>query len=232
MHIYRINNKSTFIRCALIVSLILILVLTASCAGGQKQAADTPSGAVDTFFEAAKKGDREAIKEVYAGDPKTVTDITEEMGESSYKELGISEENVKEMQEKLLDFDYEVGEENVEGEKGTVKVKIKTYNTGAVFKKWLSEFMGWAMANAMSGMSQEELSKKGVEMFNDEFKNVKKDYSETVNVDVEKVDGKWKVSELNEESDILNALTGGMVDELKQLSENFSGLMENSGAGN
>ena len=225
MYKKRSAAKERFAVVLLAAALIMSALAVTGC--GAKKANDTPSGAVDGFLTAIKESDEEKLKEVYAGDSKGFADLDEKIiGQEGAAASGLSEEALEELKEKILGFDYEIGEEKIDGDKATVKVKIKTYDIGKIFEKWFNDYLEWAMKNFGSGLSEEKATKKAMELFEEVFKGAKKTYEQDVTLDVEKVDGKWKVSDLDGSEEFANAITGGMLESVKKLQDQMSAFTE------
>ena len=214
---------------ALLMMLLMLLVLAAGC-GGKADAQGTPSGAVEKCLQAIKDGDESALKECYAGDASDLTNIADTGGVSSYESMGIDEETTKELRDKLMEFDYETGKEAVDGDQGTVDTTIKTYNVGSLLSSWFKDYMAWVTSEAMTGeYQQDELTQKGVDMFMEAFKDIKKDYKKTVEIPVEKKDGKWMVSDISNNEEVIDALTGGAVSGAKEMLSGVSDVLGDDG---
>lgn len=197
-----------------VISAIMITLLAfVFCACGSASEA-TPSDVAGDFLEAVKAQDTTAIEKVYAGEGFDMTKSTD----TSDLPEGLAEQ----LTEKMFGFDYEIGEEAIDGESATVEVTIKTYDIGDAFEDFMGEYVSQALDLAMSGADEEKLTEVAMEIFAEKFDELSdKDYSATVKLPLEKTEDGWKVSQIDDDSDFLNALTGGMLDAVKKISESF-----------
>lgn len=182
------------IKCILVLA---ILVCTCGCA--QK-----PSGAVKDYLNGLKNNISQVFDE----------EETLEMGESD-KELYDSLTNA------LKQFEYEIVNEQVEGEKATVRVKIRAYDMGKVFMNMFTDFFQQALALSFSGASEEEIQALMYKLWKeklDEEMKAGKNYTEEVDVKLVKKDKKWTVDE-NDNAALVNAITGGLGTVAEALAE-------------
>ena len=166
----------------LVILLALCLVLLTACGPS------TPTAALKADLENAKASPE---------------DIMGEMGES-----GFGDAATEALIDKVLEFDYELGKEVIDGEIATVETTITTYPFGQIFTQVVTNFISQAFANA-GNMTDEDLSKLMDKLLIEELEKAEKTYTETIQIELEQEDGAWVVQETVEMS---NALTGGMID--------------------
>ena len=117
---------------------------------------------------------------------------------------------------KVQDFDYEVKDEKVDGQKATVKVEIKTYDFGAAYKTTYDT----VVSDAKSGKITATTDVKDY-VYNLMFQNLNsvkdKSYKKTVTINCTKNDkGEW-TTDINSNVDFLDAMMGGMFTAIKSV---------------
>lgn len=205
-------------KLAVCVTICLVAVFALCGCGGP-----TPTETADTFLSAVKSGDTETIKTVYDGGSFNLLSAVED----EEAEEGDEAEDDNYFEEillpKLQDFNYELSNEKIDGNKATVDVKITTYDIGSAFSSFMSEYFTQALTLAFDGASEEQIEKLANTLFETEINKLKKrTYSETVTLDLVKKDDTWKVAAVDGDSSFLNALTGNMIKTLENLEEAYS----------
>ena len=109
--------------------------------------------------------------------------------------------------DKVLEFDYQLGEEKIDGDKATVETTITTYPFGEIFTGIVADFIPQAFANP--DMTDDDASALLDQLLMDALDKADKTYSKTITIELSQEDGEWVVQESDEMS---NALTGGMLD--------------------
>lgn len=122
-------------------------------------------------------------------------------------EDGFGEEATQALVDKVLEFDYQLGEEKIDGDKATVETTITTYPFGEIFTSIVGDFVTQAFANP--DMTDDDASALLDQLLMDALDKADKTYSKTITIELSQEDGEWVVQESDEMS---NALTGGMLD--------------------
>lgn len=122
-------------------------------------------------------------------------------------EDGFGEEATQALVNKVLEFDYQLGEEKIDGDKATVETTITTYPFGEIFTGIVADFITQAFANP--DMTDDDSSALLDQLLMDALDKADKTYSKTITIELSQEDGEWVVQESDEMS---NALTGGMLD--------------------
>lgn len=148
----------------------------------------TPTEALKADMENAKSNPEEILSDV--GDD------------------GFGEEANKLLIDKILEFDYELGEEVINEEKGTATVEttITTYPFGDMLSSMMKKLISEVFANP--NMTDDQLNARMDALLTDGLKNLKKSYTKTIKIKLTLDDGQWVVEESDEMAD---ALTGGML---------------------
>lgn len=210
---------------------MLVLAMAASMCVLAGCSSPGPSDVAGKYFDAIKSGDTEAAQSYYAGTYKTVTDvISDEAASASSSVDSETLDSVLDatLSQKLQDFDYEISNEQIDGDNATVDVKITTYNLGDAFSNFISDYLQQGISMYLSGSSEDEISQLAVTTLQQQLEGMEKSYSSTVTVPLEKVDGDWKVSEYDQNSELFDALTGGFVSSINELSNSLSSLSDTS----
>ena len=184
----------------------------------------TPTQTADTFLQAIKSQDSEAMAGVYAGGEVDLLDAAAESeDETEATDTGLTQVYEEQMLPKMLDFDYEFSNEQIDGDKATVDVKITTYSIGDAFTSFFSDYISQAFILAFSDTSEEELDALATTLLSGKLADLtEKSYEKTATLSLTKVDDKWVVDELEPGSDIVDALTGGLVTSFSNMENAFS----------
>ncbi|MDO4383488.1 MAG: hypothetical protein Q4C18_03220 [Eubacteriales bacterium] len=208
---------------------LLLTAMLGMCACGSKDPEVTPTKTVDTFLKAIQDEDQDAIKKVYEESSfdigKEAWDDTD--GEDDEDELDASDDSVrnvlvKDFYPRLIQFEYKMGEEKIDGDSATVTVDITTYKMGDTFVAGFKDFFSQAMDLYNSNASDEEVSKVMADSLHKKLSGLKKkEYKETATFHLSKENGKWVIDEMDDDDNeaALNALTGGMMDATNKIDK-------------
>lgn len=210
-------------KIAKIMSVIVLSVcmVISFCACGSP----SPTDAADSFLNAVKTQDQETLSSVYDSESFNILDSMDEDGIASNETE--SEDNVfaNEMKDKMLDFDYTLSDEKIDGDKATVQVKITTYEFGKAMTSIITKYFEKALPLAFSGAPDEELEKIMNDIFKAELDTLtEKKYTGEATINLVQKDGEWKVSEIDAEGELMNVLTGDLVNAIKDIDESFEDM--------
>lgn len=197
------------------LSLLLVIVLCFTLFSCVKQ--PTPTDVANSYLSAIKSNDTEQLTKLYAGDISTVSfqAACDDMSDSFSKELA------KNVTTKFTSFEYKISNEIIKDDKATVDVTIKTYNLGDAFKSAISEYITEGISLAISGTSEEEINKLLEDKLSKKISEATFDYESTVPLSLTKTKDGWIIDEYSDDSEFLNALTGGIIDTSKDMAESF-----------
>jgi hypothetical protein len=210
------DQKMKNIRKFFALSLIIVLAFTlASCGGAQTPAEpeepeDTPTMALDTMLKSIQNLDFETAQQYYSGDMGSL----EGMSENASSETA---EVVDKMLRDALNFEYTLDNEVIssDGQTATVDIVFTTYNMGEIFEKIIEELTARATVLQEGGMTadqfQTEINNIVIGIYNDILKTAEKNLEISLTVNLTKVDGQWKVDDLKDSTEFLDALTGGLI---------------------
>ncbi len=191
-----------------IFSIFLIFVLAASLSACGS--APTPKDIAEKYLAAIKAQDEEGISALSEGsysEDELMGTVDLVLGESEEGEE--YDEATKKFKEKVIDFDYTIGEERIDGENAEVDVTIKTYDFGTMLGQYAERAMSELMAAAVDGASQEEIDAMDRKILEEELdKLTEKSYETTVPMKLKKVEGEWKVAKMEDDSEFMNAILG------------------------
>ena len=128
-----------------IFSIFLIFVLAASLSACGS--APTPKDIAEKYLAAIKAQDEEGISALSEGsysEDELMGTVDLVLGESEEGEE--YDEATKKFKEKVIDFDYTIGEERIDGENAEVDVTIKTYDFGTMLGQYAERAMSELMA--------------------------------------------------------------------------------------
>ena len=177
---------------------IIVLLALIICFGMTACSKDSPSDALKADLENAKSNPEE---------------LAEGMDE------GFGEEAGKAFVEKMLDFDYKLGEEKVDGDTATVQATITTYPFGEIFTQVLTDYISQALADP--NLSEDDINALMDSLMLEALKSAEKSYETTVDVTLKKGDDGWEVQE---DDELANALTGGIYDLANTMAGGFEDL--------
>ena len=198
--------------------LVIVLVIAISAALFGCGSA-SPSDVVDTFLGALKAQDADTVAKVYSGN--SGSDLLSDVADSEE----LPDEIYSEFTDMMLSFDYTLANEQINGDTATVDVTFETYDFGNMFKSVISDYFTKAIGMAFSGASEEETEQVLVDLFSGrlaEMKEGERDFEATATISLSKVDGEWKVDEIDDESDFLDCLTGGIISAVTDISDSFN----------
>ena len=204
---------------ATILAIMLVIFFLGGCSS-----TPTPTQTADTFLQAIKAQDGEALAGVYANKELDLLDAAAESEEDEEAEdTGLTQVYEEQMVPKMLDFDYELSNEQIDGDKATVDVTVTTYSIGDAFTAFFSDYISQAFMLAFSDTSEEEMDALATTLLSGKLANLtEKNYEKTATLSLTKVDDKWVVDELATGSDIVDALTGGLVTSFGNMESAFS----------
>lgn len=200
-----------------ILSIVLALGLVFSlCACG----GPTPTDTVDTFLSSMKAQDAETLNGVYSDDDfDFITDMDMESDGSQPETDKVLNEKLLPM---LLEFDYTLSNEQIKEDKATVDVTITTYNFGAAMTTFFSSYMTQAFALIFDDNAESKLDGIGANLLTAELdKLAEKNCEKTATISLTATDEGWVIDEIDDEGELMDALTGGMVSSMSAFEDAF-----------
>ena len=121
----------------------------------------------------------------------------------------------------MKEFEYEIVEETVNEDSAVVRVRIKTYALGLSFANAITDYLSQALSLAFSGASEETIKNLMFQTWTDKISeevDKGKNYTETITIELEKIDNKWTIKNDKDEK-IFNALTGNLLNIIEKMGE-------------
>ena len=214
-------------RKLLVITAIMVMIAVLSGCGPK---IPTPTETTDSFLQALKSQDAEAIAGVYDGTDVDLLEAASDSAEdnetdvdSETTDTGLEAVYEEQMLPKMLDFDYELSNEQIEGDKATVDVKITTYRIGDAFTAFFSDYISQAFMLAFSDASEEDLDALATTILSGKLADLsEKTYEKTATLSLSMKDDKWVVDNIEDSDEFLDAITGGLVTSMKTMTDAFS----------
>lgn len=208
-------------RKILVILLSAVMILTLCSCGGA-----SPTNTAENFLNAVKAGDAEAIAEVYVDSDFDILNAASDSDEEdAASETSDSLTMVYEEQllPKLQDFDFEISNEQIDGDSATVEVKFTTYKIGEAFSEFFGEYLTQAFALVFSDPSDEQMDEIAGSIMSEKVGALtEKSFEKTATMKLVKKDNQWLVEKISDDSDLLDAMSGGLVTMVQSLDESFS----------
>jgi len=193
--------------CCGLVSLMLLSGLSA-CAAKPK-----PEDALIAFFDAMKSD----IESDYLDYFDTKVDYleTDPTAETTPEEI------TQQMNDLLLNFDYEIKKTELseDGKGALVTVELVTVNMGSIFNSFMWAYIAKAFELAFSGSTEEELNQLAITMFLEASKDAPKDKLSVIEVKMNLVDKKWMIEGGETNKAFIDAFMGGMITTMEAFEE-------------
>ncbi len=207
------------------ILLIVAMVFTMAACGNKPSAQNTdeeeimsPTQTLDAFLKAFKARDADKLNEFYEGESDDLI-FWKDLEDPALAGL------MDKMMEKLLDFDYALSNEKIDGKTATVDVNFTTYDIGGIMKDIIENMLSDAAALALSGLTQEELEAEINEIMTKKFeeyaKIAKKEKVVSVPVNLVMINGRWLVKDISRTDDIMDALSGGLTEFAENIGDIF-----------
>lgn len=216
-----------------VLAAVLLVIAVALCVrAGVRMANATPEATASAALHAVVSHDRSAFAGCYAGNPDELdhdvdTALAGAIGlESSTtvpSELDASHQKAYEaFLARLVDFDYEVGQAQVDGDSATVQVTVKTRDLDAYFNDCMSDYLARTLADARytGAVSNQNQARLFVDVADEHAQQLGgKDQSATVELGLVRTGGTWKLDTLDASE--LDVLTGGFFGALEQVGNSY-----------
>ena len=208
---------------ALILAIFTAVFFLAGCSS-----TPGPTETADTFLKALKEQDGEKLAEVFVGgDLDLLKAVADTEDDTETADTGLTKVYEEQMLPKMLDFDYELSNEQIDGDKATVDVKITNYRIGDAFTAFFSEYISQAFIMAFSDASEEDMDMLATTILSGKLADLaEKSYEKTATINLINKDGKWVVDLFDTNSDFLDGVTGGLLTSFGNMEDMFSGWGE------
>lgn len=208
-----------------VVSLIVVALAACLCLAVVPACSSEPSPGEVTknALDAMKAQDTEALAKYYSGDMGDLQGTIDSFSQEGDQMTEAQAELMQSFAAKLYDFDYELGEEAIDGETATVGVTLTTYDMGTAFGEAISDYFSTAFAMALSGASQEELENLLYDGMRGKIDALtEKTHTSDIELTLTKTDEGWMLDSFSDEA--ADALTGGMLSAATDMSNSLNEL--------
>lgn len=207
------------------ILLIVAMVFTMAACGNKPSVQNTdeeeimsPTQTLDAFLKAFKARDADKLNEFYEGESDDLI-FWKDLEDPALAGL------MDKMMEKLLDFDYALSNEKIDGKTATVDVNFTTYDIGGILTDIFSSMATDFKTFAIMGLSPEELEKEINEIMTEKFeeyaKIAKKERVVSVPVKLVMINGRWLVKDISSTDEIVDALSGGLTEFAENIGDIF-----------
>lgn len=116
-------------------------------------------------------------------------------------------------------FEYKVIDSTVDGDTAIVNVELTTYPVGELLQNYMVQLFSNVFEWSFVGLSEEEMTERSTTLFLELSNELEKTYISTVPVYLVKKEGKWLMVGSDKNFELINALTGGVLEFAKKLAE-------------
>ena len=116
-------------------------------------------------------------------------------------------------------FEYKVIDSTVDGDTAIVNVELTTYPVGQLLQNYMVQLFSNVFEWTFVGLSEEEMTERSTTLFLELSNELEKTYISTVPVYLVKKEGKWLMVGSDKNFELINALTGGVLEFAKKLAE-------------
>lgn len=210
-------------RAAIIAVVIVAALVVAGIFYFAFRPSASPSETVDTALAAVQSQNMTTFQSSCTSD---VTDFESELSSALSSTIGVNDlesatdslndqqkQALEELKSKLVDFDYEIGDEQIDGDTATVEVTFTTYNFSSFFQKVVGDYVLQSADTTFDGssISARDAATLFADLVSDNLSDLGDKNVETqTTFTLKKEDGAWKISEVS--ADNIDALTGGLYD--------------------
>lgn len=197
-------------RTGTIVLVVMMCFLLVACGTGPKgkQAGESAEQAVKNYLEAVKKKDQNT-KSQYLEGSDSLGDSTE-----AYEEM-------PELEDKIVDFDYKILSSEEQEDQAVVLVEITTYDFKTFFSKVIEDMFAKASEITLSEGAEIDEDAMMNEIIEDNLSLLQsKNTTIEAEIELNKHEDGWKIKDSDS---VANAVLNGALDMLQDASGDFSG---------
>lgn len=200
-----------------IVFLSLLIMLFVSCTQNQSQV-DSPDTVVSNFLKALQQQNYASAKTYYAENLDNMANFRNQIEE-------ISPSVANKLFSKMADFSYTVKEVTINPDdptKANVAVTIKAHDLGKAFESTVLDYLKTDITMTFDGATSDDVIKKAEEVIVKDIESSEQTFVSDVTVSLTKEGDTWKLDKISDNPDLLNALSGNIIDTINQLSASLT----------
>lgn len=203
----------------LILAFAVMMVFSIFLTGCGEDGKASPSNTATTFLEMLRADKLEEAEGIYGG-----TDF--EPVAMIFGNDTLSDQAEGLLEEKIRGFEYTFGEINEGSTTATIQVQVKAYNLGAVVAQLQGNtvFMDDLLESDAHPFSAESNT-----VLINQIGQAKREYLQTVVIQLNLVDEIWQVGEITGDSDFFMAITGNLPDTLSTMTNSYKKIKAEAG---
>lgn len=206
--IYKLKN--IFIICLVIM---LTISVSACDTGVREKEADNPKIIINQFFKAIKDPAKENLWEVYEGNPFFVI-------KEVFPQEILNKDSQDSLNKKINEFTYKIKSINKKENSVTVNIDIKSYNLG---EKILSIKSDTELMDKLVALkSSDKLQDSACTSLVNKINTAELTYSQSIKVELVKVNNIWKVKKMKDINQLLSAISGNLKDSYTALLDDYN----------
>nr|WP_302596702.1 hypothetical protein [uncultured Cellulosilyticum sp.] len=186
-----------------IFSALIVLCLI----GCGNQVDSNPGEVTSSFLTALQHQDYSSVKQYYAENVDNFPNFKNKVED-------ISPKVANELFSKMADFSYTVEKVSIDpndASKATVTVTFRCYDLGKTFESILLDYLEKDLTMTFNGAKDDEITQQAETVIIDNLSQSKQDFNRTVPITLTLEDNVWKVDKLDNNPDLMNALSGNIL---------------------
>ncbi len=196
------------------ISILLIFCLT-SCS---KQETENPGETVVNFLNALQQQNYASAKAYYSENLDNLPNFRNKIE-------AISPAVANELFNKLADFSYTI--KNVEIDpndknKASVTVSLQCYDLGSAFQNIILDYLKTDLEMTFDGAKDEEIIQKAEETILADISKSEKNFRQAIIIALTKEDDVWKLDKISENRELLNALSGNIINTIEEINNDIN----------
>ena len=199
--------------------LILLTVLFIFCLTAcSKTETENPGETVVSFLNALQQQNYASAKAYY-------TENLDNLPNFRNKIEAISPAVATELFNKLADFSYTTRKVEIDPndkDKAEVTISIQCYDLSDVFENIILDYLKTDLEMTFDGAKDEEITQKAEETILKDISNSEKDFRRTITIHLTKADDAWKLTKLSENKELLNALSGNIMEAIEEIDQEIN----------
>lgn len=182
---------------------------------GSSSGEESPDTAVTNFFKALQQQDYASAKSYYSENLDNMAQFKNQIED-------IAPGVATKFFEKLADFSYIIHDTTInpnDSSKATVKATINAYDLGKSFESTVLDYIKTDIGMTFDGAKSDDIIKQAEATLAQEIDKTEEHFSTDVSISLTKEEDKWKLDKIGENKDLLNALSGNIIDTIDKLSD-------------
>ncbi len=196
------------------ISILLIFCLT-SCS---KQETENPGETVVNFLNALQQQNYASAKAYYSENLDNLPNFRNKIE-------AISPAVANELFNKLADFSYTIKKVEIDPNdknKASVTVSLQCYDLGNAFQNIILDYLKTDLEMTFDGAKDEEIIQKAEETILADIAKSEKNFRQAIIIALTKEDDVWKLDKISENRELLNALSGNIINTIEEINNDIN----------